>query len=249
MILKRPSFRFSWYHRDELQIVVLAALLVLFFSRSAILSTFTLALIVLSVVFLYVFRWVRRIFLENSRIRFAAAWIRRVESRLVFTSPERSRIAMTILCCLVLGILCIHRITLTLTLPRFETPTDIYWILLLGWYWAVCSFVFGYLWYRAVKGSKSNDGRQSSFLQGLVASVFFYHGLPAKQRILTFATGFVLGGLPTYLATRLASYNPREYAYAAVLILPVVVLTLGGAWYATRWNPGNLAGDPPWDGS
>jgi hypothetical protein len=192
VILKKPSFRFSWYHRDELQIVGVVVLLVLFFSRSEALSVFTLALTILSVAALYVFPIVRRALLENTHIHFAAVWVRRVERWLVFTSSERSRIAMTVLCCFVLGILCIHRIALALTVSQFETPTDIYWILFLAWYWVVWTFVLGYLVFRAAKNNENGDRVRSPFFEGLVASLFFYHGLPTKHRIITFTAGFCL---------------------------------------------------------
>ncbi len=244
MILKRPSFRFSWYHRDELQIVAVVILLVFFFSRSTALSVFTLALVVLSVVGLYGFRVVRLTLLENTHIPISATWIRTVETRLLFTSPERSRIAMVLLCSLVLGILCIHRIILALTVARFETPTDVYWILALAWYWVLCTYVLGYLLLRAGNGESGEFRPRPSFYEGLTASLFFYHGLPAKQRIFTFVACFVLGGIPTYAATRLHPTGAVAYALAAALVLPVVILTLGGAWYATRWKLCSVTEEP-----
>ena len=243
VIFKRPSFRFSWYHRDELQIVAVVIFLVFFFSRSTALSVFTLALVVFSVAGLYGFRVIRIILRENTHFSVSATWVREVETRLRFTSPERSRIAMVVLCSTVLGILCIHRIVLALTVARFETPTDVYWILALAWYWVLCTYVLGYLLLRA--GNRGGDDRaHSSFFEGLAISLFFYHGLPAKHRVLTFVACFILGGIPTYAATRLHPTGTTDYTLAAALILPVVFLTLGGAWYATRWNTHSVTEEP-----
>ncbi len=235
VILKKPPFRLSWYHRDELQIVGVFVALVLFFSRSTILSSVTLALVVSSVAFLYVFRFIRVIILENTHIPIATTWLRHVETKLLFTSPERSRIVMTALSCVILGILCVHRIALALSLSEFETPADIYWILFLAWYWVVWTFVLGYLLYRSIRNRGVVEPK-SPFFEGLIASMFFYHGLPTKQRIITFTSGFILGGIPTYVATNLHPHDATAYTMAAVLVLPVIILTLGGAWYATRWH-------------
>jgi hypothetical protein len=100
----------------------------------------------------------------------------------------------------------------------------------------VWTFVLGYLVFRAARNNENGNRLQSPFFEGLVASLFFYHGLPTKRRVITFTAGFVVGGLPTYLATRLDPYDATAYALAGVLVLPVVILTLGGAWYATRWH-------------
>ena len=236
MILKKPSFRFSWYHRDELQIVAVFVALVLFFSRSAIISSLILIFIGSSVAALYAFRYVRMTMLENAHMPFAATWQEHVETRLLFTSSERSRIVMTVLSCIVLGMLCIHRISLALSVADFETPTDIYWILFLAWYWVVWTFVLGYLVFRAIPKKTRISKRRSPFLEGLVASLFFYHGLPTKQRVITFTSAFIIGGVPTYVATHLQPQDATAYTFAGILVLPVIVLTLGGAWYATRWH-------------
>lgn len=143
---------------------------------------------------------------------------------------------MTMLSCVVLGILCIHRLSLALSNTTAESPTDIYWILFLAWYWVVWTFMLGYFVFRWRRARKQSDETRDPFLEGLVASMFFYHGLPTKQRIITFTAGFLLGGAPTYFATRLEPGTPLSYVTACALVIPVMVLTLGGAWCATRWH-------------
>jgi len=72
------------------------------------------------------------------------------------------------------------------------------------------------------------------FLDGLVASLFFYHGLSKKNRIVTFIAGFILGGLPSYFAIRLTPETPYGYEIACGLIVPLIGFVLGGAFYAMR---------------
>jgi hypothetical protein len=65
--------------------------------------------------------------------------------------------------------------------------------------------------------------------------MYFYHGLPLKSRLITFAAAFFLGGVPTAFAVTLSPTAPSSVVTAAYLILPVAGLILFGAAYAARW--------------
>jgi len=114
----------------------------------------------------------------------------------------------------------------------FATPLDLYWILFLGWYasvWAVISVFMTYKW------KKAEDPVKHKFLEGLVGSMYFYHGLPTRSRMLTFAAGLLLGGLPTVYAVQIDPADPEGMTTAALLIIPVASLIIFGAWFASRW--------------
>lgn len=236
MTTNAPLFHITWYHKDELKVVAVFIILVWFFSRSAILSSLVLSFIGVSLIVLYTFRFTRVLVHVRKGFPLADRWLQHVEPRLILTSPDRSRIAMTVLSCVVLGVLCIHRVSLALSNTAVESPTDIYWILFLAWYWVVWTLMLGYFIFRWWRARKQSGEARDLFLEGLVASMFFYHGIPTKQRIITFTAGFLLGGVPTYFATNLEPGTAHSYATACALVIPVMVLTLGGAWYATRWH-------------
>ena len=102
---------------------------------------------------------------------------------------ERSRIAMALLAAWVVGMLCLHRIHLADLDASDRTPTDIYWILFLGWYCIVCIITALYLiWLWNTLEPKRM--KHEPFLDGLVASLFFYAGLSRKNRIVTFIATF-----------------------------------------------------------
>jgi tetrahydromethanopterin S-methyltransferase subunit D len=111
-------------------------------------------------------------------------------------------------------------------------PIDLYWVLFLGWYacvWGVIAVFLVYKW-------KTNaDPLQHKYFEGLVGSMYFYHGLPTKSRIVTFIAGFFLGGVPTALALQIDAADPNGMSMAMLLITPVATLILFGAWFASRW--------------
>jgi hypothetical protein len=146
-------------------------------------------------------------------------------------SVERSRIAMALLGAWVCGILCLHRIHLAQMNLEDRTPTDIYWILFLGWYSIVCTVIALYLIWLWNAWSQ-NESKRMPIFDGLEASMFFFHGLSKKNRIVTFIAAFWLGGLPSYLALRLTPETPYGYTIACGLIVPLIGLVLGGAYYA-----------------
>jgi hypothetical protein len=114
--------------------------------------------------------------------------------------------------------------------PEYKTPTDIYWILFLGWYGLICTVTAMYLIWLWNTWSQ-NESKHVPILDGLVASLFFYRGLSRKNRIVTFIATFWLGGLPSYVAIRLTPETPYGYWIACGLIVPVIGLFLGGAYY------------------
>jgi hypothetical protein len=72
-------------------------------------------------------------------------------------------------------------------------------------------------------------------MDGMVASLFFFHGLNKKERIVTYIATFFLGGVPSFFALRLSTDTPFHYTIACLLIIPVALLTLGGAYYTKRY--------------
>jgi hypothetical protein len=79
-----------------------------------------------------------------------------------------------------------------------------------------------------------NESKHVLFFDGIVASLFFYHGLSRKSRIVTFIAAFVLGGLPSYFAIRLTPETPHGYEIACGLMIPLIGLILGGAYYTMQ---------------
>ena len=224
-------FSFKWYHREEIQVLIILVGLIVFFARSFwVLGT--LAAFVIGVIMLLYFLRIFEVYLSKHQL--FPTMIRRyqdLKTALHGHSPERSRIAMALLAAWVLGVLCMHRINLAQMDPADATPTDIYWILFLGWYSFICTIIAVYLMWLWNAWSQ-NESRHIPFLDGLVASLFFYHGLSRKNRIITYIATFFLGGGPSYVAIRLSPETPFGYEIACGLILPLVVLILCGAYYA-----------------
>ena len=230
---EQKFFIFSWYHREEFQVLILLVGLIIFFARSYwVLGT--LALFVIWVLGLLYFTRLLERYLQKRE--FCPSVVQRYQdfkSALHGRSLERSRIAMALLAAWVLGVLCLHRIHLSELSVADRTPTDIYWILFLGWYCIVCTVIALYLMWLWNIWSQ-NESKHLPIFDGLVASLFFYHGLSRRHRIVTYIATFWLGGLPSYVALRLKPDTPHGYEIAIGLIIPLIGLGLGGAYYAMR---------------
>jgi hypothetical protein len=223
-------FLFTWYHREEMQVLLILVVLIRFFARSYWVLV-TLAAFVIAVLgVLYFMRILEVFFTKKNLFPLIVRRYLDLKKALHGHSVERSRIAMALLSAWVLGVLCLHRIKLAQISPTDRTPTDIYWILFLGWYCIVCTVIAFYLMWLWNTWSQK-ESKHILFFDGLVASLFFYHGLSRKHRIVTFIAAFVLGGLPSYLAIRLTSNLPHGYETACGLIIPLIGLILGGAYY------------------
>ena len=229
---QRP-FLFTWYHREEVQVLLILVGLIVFFARSLwVLGT--LAAFVVVVWLLLYFMRILEVYLKEKEL-FPSVVLRyqELKSALHGHSLERSRIAMALLSAWVLGVLCLHRIRLSELSVADRTPTDIYWILFLGWYCIVCTVIALYLMWLWNIWSQ-HESKHMPIFDGLVASLFFYHGLSKKHRIVTFVASFLLGGLPSYFALRLKPDTPHGYEIALGLMVPLIGLILGGAFYAMR---------------
>jgi hypothetical protein len=225
------SFSFEWYHREEIQVLVILVGLIVFFARSFwVLGT--LAVLVVCVLFLlYLIRVLDIYLTKRERCSRVVKRYHNLKTALHGHSVERSRIAMALLSAWVVGVLFLHRIHLAQLDRADRTPTDIYWILFLGWYCIVCTVTAMYLIWLWNTWSQ-NESKHVPFLDGLVASLFFYRGLSWKNRVMTFVAAFWLGGLPSYVAIRLTPDTPYGYWVAGGLIVPLIGLMLGGAYYA-----------------
>jgi hypothetical protein len=224
------TFSFSWYHREEIQVLVILVGLIVFFARSLWVLGTLAALVVCIQCLLYFIRMLETYLAKHDRCPRLIQRYRNLKSALHGHSVERSRIAMALLGAWVVGVLCLHRIHLAELDSADRTPTDIYWILFLGWYCIVCTIIAMYLIWLWNTWSQ-NESKHVPFLDGLVASLFFYRGLSRKNRIVTFIAAFWLGGLPSYVAIRLTPETPYGYWIACGLIVPLIGLFLGGAYY------------------
>jgi len=214
-----------------MQVLLILVGLIVFFARSFWVLV-TLALFVMVVLgLLYFMRFLERYF--SKRTSFPSAVQRYIDLKTALHghSLERSRIAMSLLAAWILGVLCLHRIQLAQISYTDRTPTDIYWILFLGWYCIVCTTSALYLMWLWNTWSQK-ESKHVPFFDGLVASLFFYHGLSRKHRIVTYIAAFFLGGLPSYVAIRLTPETLHGYELACGLIVPLIGLILGGAFYA-----------------
>lgn len=224
---------FTWYHREEFQVLLILVGLIIFFARSYwVLMTLALFVIVV-LALLYFMRILEQYFTKRKLFPSVVQRYQDLKTALHGHSVERSRIAMALLAAWILGVLCLHRIQLAQISPTDRTPTDIYWILFLGWYCITCTIIALYLMWLWNTWSQK-ESKHIPFFDGLVASFFFYHGLSRKNRIVTFIAVFMLGGIPSYIAIRLTPEIPHGYEIACGLIVPVIGLILGGAYYTMR---------------
>jgi hypothetical protein len=224
-------FFFTWYHREEMQVLLILVGLILFFARSYWVLMTLAAFVIVVLASLYFIRILEVYFAKRNL--FPSIVQRYLDLKKTFHghSVERSRIAMALLSAWVLGVLCLHRIQLTQISPTDRTPTDIYWIMFLGWYCIICIVSALYLMWLWNTWSQK-ESNHIPFFDGLVASLFFYHGLSRKNRVVTYIATFVLGGLPSFIAIRLTPETPHGYEIACGLIVPLIGLILGGAYYA-----------------
>jgi len=224
---------FTWYHREEFQVLLILVGLIIFFAQSYwVLMTLALFVIVV-LALLYFMRILEQYFTKRKLFPSVVQRYQDLKTALHGHSVERSRIAMALLAAWILGVLCLHRIQLAQISPTDRTPTDIYWILFLGWYCITCTIIALYLMWLWNTWSQK-ESKHIPFFDGLVASFFFYHGLSRKNRIVTFIAAFMLGGIPSYIAIRLTPEMPHGYEIACGLIVPVIGLILGGAYYTMR---------------
>ncbi len=225
---------FQWYHREEWQVVAILIGLILFFARTIWISIGVSIAVLAVMLFLYTIRLLE-IYCNNHGVSIGLIEQYKIlKSALHKHSVERSRIAMALLASCVLLVLTLHRIDLALTNPFYATPSDVYWIFFLGWYTLLCTVSCSYLlwlWRNWVR----KHTVQIPFLDGLVASMFFFHGLKTRERIITYIAAFFLGGLPSYFAVGLSTNIPYAYSIAMLLIIPVMLFTLGGAYYAMHY--------------
>jgi hypothetical protein len=226
----QQSFSFEWYHREEIQILVILVGLIVFFARSLWVLGTLAALVVCVLFVLYLIRVLEIYLTKRERCPRLVQRYHNLKTALHGHAVERSRIAMALLAAWVVGVLFLHRIHLAKLNSADRTPTDIYWILFLGWYSIVCTVIALYLIWLWNTWSQ-NESKHVPFLDGLVASLFFYRGLSRKNRIVTFIAAFWLGGLPSYVAIRLTPETPYGDWIACGLIVPLIGLFLGGAYY------------------
>jgi hypothetical protein len=223
-------FFFTWYHREEFQVLLILVGLIVFFARSywvlITLAGFVIAMLAL----LYLARILEGYFKKRVLFPSIVQRYQDLKTALHGHSVERSRIAMALLAAWILGVLCLHRIQLAQISPTDRTPTDIYWIIFLGLYCVICAIIALYLMWLWNTWSQK-ESKHIRFFDALVASFFFYHGLSRKNRIVTFIAAFLLGGMPSYFAIQLTPETPHGYEIACGLTVPLLGLLLGGAYY------------------
>jgi len=226
-------FSFKWYHREEFQVLIILVGLIIFFARSLWVLGTLAAFVIGVIVLLYCTRFLEGFLTKQKKCSLLVLRYQSLKTALHGHSVERSRIAMALLAAWTLGVLCLHRIHLAQIDLAYRTPTDIYWIFFLGWYCIVCTVIAMYLMWLWNAWSQ-NEFKHVIFFDGLVASLFFYHGLSQKHRIITFIASFVLGGLPSYFAIRLTPETNYGHEIACGLIVPLIGLVIGGAYYTMR---------------
>ena len=227
---------FTWYHRDEIQLFVVFILILGFFSRSVSLTHQLISFAVVLILIQNLYRYVSVLGRKGKLNQVVSARLRLFEQRLPHFHHDRSRLFYSILSVVVLGALWNHRRMLLFDNGEYSTPSDRYWTLLLAWYLLLFLVIAVYLAVVWVKQFKYKDRLHIPFFEGLVGSTFFYHGLPTKSRWITFFAGFLLGGVPSFFATRILPADPQGIMYANVLTIGIVTLTIGGALYTMGWQ-------------
>ena len=231
--MHESSQTFTWWHRDEIQVLVVYIIVIFFFGRSLELEIVLLALAILPLLGFWLVRWWGRTGQNRGMVDM-------IIRNLPVHPWDRSRLVMSVLSTVIVGSLFVHRLLFYLRdsgtgIPyeeSFATSLDLYWILFLGWYAAVWAVIVVFMVY---KWKTDADPVQHRYFEGLVGSMYFYHGLPAKSRIVTFIAGLLLGGLPTAYAVQIDPADPSGTQTAVFLIIPVATLILLGAWFASRW--------------
>lgn len=224
--------RFNWWHRDEVQVFVVYVIISWFFTRNEILEARLFVLCGLILLVPWLFRWLGRWRRTGNGPAVIDGLLNGMLRYLPPLAWDRSRLYFSFWSAAIVLILFAHRLELAMTVPEYAFPLDVYWTLFLGWYGLVWSTVTVYLVTKWKHGRRPEDHR---FWEGLVGSMFFYHGLPPKSRLVTFAAGFFLGGVPTAFAITLDPTDPSAVRTAAFLVIPVAGLILFGAAYAARW--------------
>ena len=224
----------QWYHRDEMKTAAVFAVLILSLSRSSTLTAGLFLFLAAAIAMHNVVRFMlaRR---KQSAMVDSSSLLLRMEKHLPRFPWDRSRIVYATLSVVIFGALWLHRHMIWVEGGGGSTPTGRYWSIFLAWYSAVWIAVFGYLWY--VWRTERRVGRRPHklFWEGLLGSMFFYHGLPPKARVVTFAAACLLGGVPTFLATQISPDDADGIMKANFLLFPVAILTVGGAFYTMRW--------------
>lgn len=228
---REKLFSFTWYHLEELQVIGLLVGLICFFSREFWVLFSLAGFLLVSITGLYLARILELWLSKRQKASRYVKGYRAMKQALHGHSVERSRIAMAVLACVVLGLLCVHRIDLADRFDSDATPTDLYWIFFLGWYFWMC-FVCGVYLFWLWRNWAHQYTNRIPFLDGMIASLFFYHGLSKHNRRITYVATFFLGGAPSYIAYRLTPDNPYGSLIAILLIIPVIILNLGGSYYA-----------------
>lgn len=203
-----------------------------FFTRSSILQDRLLALSAAILLFPWVLRGLARWRRSGGAPSMVGPLLDATLRHLPPLAWDRSRFYYSFWSVVILAVLFAHRLELAMSVPEYASPLDVYWILFLGWYALVWTAVTVYL---LIKWRLRARPENHPFWEGLVGSMYFYHGLPMKSRLITFAAAFVLGGVPTAVAVTLSPTDPSSVRTAAYLILPVAGLILFGAAYASRW--------------
>ena len=105
-------FSFKWYHREEIQILVILVGLIVFFARSLWVLGTLAALVVCVLLALYLIRMLEIYLTKHKKCPRIVQRYHNLKTALHGHSVERSRIAMALLAAWVVGVLCLHRIHL-----------------------------------------------------------------------------------------------------------------------------------------
>lgn len=96
-------FSFTWYHREELQVLILLVGLIIFFSRELWVLFSLAGFLLVSITGLYVVRILELWLSKHNKAQNFVEGYRTMKQALHGHSVERSRIAMAVLACVVSG--------------------------------------------------------------------------------------------------------------------------------------------------